>query len=776
MGNKNSKTAAVSKTAAATATIPSTNRSAALPPGTRRLLQNFLLVWLDANLDESKADFKKSLEQLRNVVASIRTFKNVKQCIDFLNEISEEKVFMIVSGSLGRQVVPEIESKPQLEAIYVFCGNKTAHEQWTSRISKVKGAYTDIKPICKALQIDRENCDRAMVLISFNGIDALFLYTQLLKEAILQIEDDDNKSLEELGHYCRQEEGIPEKEIVKIEREYRSHTPIWWYTAPCFLYPMLNRGLRVMDAEIIMKTGFFIRHLQQHMDKVHREQQAQNPTTVEFTVFRGQDLSHEYFDKMKKSKGGLMAFNNFLSTSFSREISIRFARQSNLDLIAVLFVMTINSRVCEQAGISFVDVTDEGYFKGGEKEILFATHSTFRILRMNEINDAVRNPMWEVHLTLVGENDQEMGELTRHVRKEMGSRTGWDRLGWILLKIGQSDKAKILYQLLLDKASSDKGRGDCLLMLGNVYKDMGEYSKALSSYERSLEIKKVALPPNHPDLASSYNNIGIVYYNMGEYSKALSSHKRSLEIKKVALPPNHPNLASSYNNIGMVYYNTGEYSKALSYYEQSLEIKKVALPPNHPDFAGSYNNIGMVYHEMGEYSKALSSYERSLEVRKVALPPNHPLLAGSYNNIGWVQDNMGEYSKALSSYEQSLEIRKVALPPNHPDLASSYNNIGLVYMNMGEFSKAVSYYEQSLEIRKVALPPNHPDLAKSYNNIGSVYYNVGEYSKALLSYEQSLEIRKVALLPNHPNLATSYNNIGAVYYNMGEYSKALSYL
>ncbi|CAF4353074.1 unnamed protein product, partial [Rotaria sordida] len=65
---------------------------------------------------------------------------------------------------------------------------------------------------------------------------------------------------------------------------------------------------------------------------------------------------------------------------------------------------------------------------------------------------------------------------------------------------------------------------------------MGEYSKALSSYERSLEIEKIALPPNHPDLAKSYNNIGLVYYHMGEYSKALSSYERSLEISKIALP------------------------------------------------------------------------------------------------------------------------------------------------------------------------------------------------------------------------------------------------
>ena len=456
------------------------------------------------------------------------------------------------------------------------------------------------------------------------------------------------------------------------------------------------------------------------MDRVHREQQAKNTITTEFTVYRGQGLFHEYFDKMKKSKGGLMAFNNFLSTSFSREISVRFARQSSSDLIAVLFVMRIDPHVCEQAGISFVDVTDEGYFKGGEKEFLFTSHSIFRIVRMNEIKDSKRNPMWEVHLTLAGENDPEMSELTRSVRNEMGSRTGWDRLGWILWKIGQPQKAEELYQMLLDRVSSDTERGDYLLTLGVLYYKMGEHSKALSYYERSLEIYKVALPSNHPNLATSYNNIGLVYRNMGEYSKALSSHERSLEIRKVALAPNHPDLANSYNNIGEVYRYMGEYSKALSSYEQSLEIRKVVLPSNHSDFAQSYNNIGLVYMNMGEYSKALSSHERSLEIKKVALPPNHPDLAKSYNNIGLVYYNIGEYSKALSSYGESLEIRKVALPPNHPDLVTSYNSIGLVYKNMGEYSKALSYLQKAYDIRVKVLSSTHPHLIGTKNSIEQV--------------------------------------------------------
>ena len=774
---KSTKTAPSDGTATAvmTASSSATDRAAALPRPVRLVLQNFLLVWLDANFNESSADFKNSLKCLRQVVSSIEIFTDAEECVKFLDQVKKEKAFMIVSGSLGRQVVPEIESKPQLEAVYVFCGNKSADEEWASKIPKVKGVYTDIKPICKALQIDRENCDRTMVSISFNGIDALFVYTQLLKEAILQIEDDDKKSLKELADYCRNQGDIDENQITKLEKEYRSHSPIWWYTAPYFLYSMLNRGLRLMDTEIIIKTGFFIRHLQQNMEKVHREQQAENPTTEEFTVFRGQGLSREYFAKMKQSKGGLMAFNNFLSTSRDRQISLIFAYQSNPDHVPVLFVMRVDPRVCEQSSISFVDVKDDGYFKNNEEEILFARYSIFRFQRMNMIKDAERSPMWEVHLTLVGENDQEMSELTRHVRKEMGSSTGWSRLGKILMNIGQSEKAEELYQLLLEKVSSDTDRGLYLSQLGELYYNMGEYSKALSSYERTLEIKKVALPPNHPDLATSHNNIATVYDSMGEYSKALSYYERSFETLKVALPPNHPDLATSYNNIGSVYMNMGEYSKALSSYERSLKIYKVALPPNHPDLATSYNNIGSVYDKMGKYSKALLSHKRSLGIRKVALSPNHPDLAASYNNIGLVYYNMGEYSKALSSYELSLEIKKVALPPNHPDLATSYNNIGGVYDNMGEYSKALSSYEQSLEITKAALPPNHPDLATSYNNIGLVYYNMGEYSTALSSYERSLEIRKVALPPNHPDFAQSYNNIGLVYMNMGEYSKALSH-
>jgi hypothetical protein len=43
---------------------------------------------------------------------------------------------------------------------------------------------------------------------------------------------------------------------------------------------------------------------------------------------------------------------------------------------------------------------------------------------------------------------------------------------------------------------------------------MGESVKALSFYQRALDIKKKSLPDDHPALATAYNNMAWVYMDM----------------------------------------------------------------------------------------------------------------------------------------------------------------------------------------------------------------------------------------------------------------------
>ncbi|CAF1180167.1 unnamed protein product [Rotaria sordida] len=793
------------------------------------IIQNFLLLWLDAKIDESNEDYRNSIKHLQRTVNTIKPYRDTEECINYISELENEKAFLIISGALCESVVPRVHNMTQLYSIYVFCRKKEKYEEWAKDWSKVKGIFTEIIPICDAVRQSARQCDEDSIVVnavsSLNQIEPLFMYTQLFKEIILEIDFDGNKEINELAEYAREKYAGNDEHLAIIDefvRDYRSHLdennkPVWWYTRECFIYHMLNKALGKLQVETLLKMGIFIRDLHRNIEKLHAEQtnEMSDGTTKEITVYRGKAMTQEDFNKIKQ--GGLLSFNNFLSTSTDRTVAIRFIKEgleSNSKKTGVLFKMNIDQSISSSAAAPFASINKYSYFKT-ENEILFSMHTVFRVRQIEEKeHDGIK--FWRVKLSLTNaSDDQQLSTLIKRIRQEITS-TGWRKMGTLLWKLGENNKAEQLYHMLLNEASNENDESYCYHCLGvikgdlgqyneaikfyqksldiyektlppnhpslassygnigNVYNNMGEYSKALSSHERALEIQKIALPPNHPDLAGSYINIGAVYNNMGEYSKALSSYERSLEIRKIALPPNHPDMAGSYQGIALVYDNMGEHSKALSSFERSLEIQKIALPPDHPNFAQSYNNIGLVYYNMGEYSKALSSFERSFEIQKIVLPPNHPDLASSYNNIGMVYNSMGEYSKALSSYERSLEIRKIALPPNHPDLASSYSNIGGVYNRMGEYSKALSSYERSLEMRKIALPPNHPDLASSYNNIGSVYDNMGEYPKALSSFERSLEIKKIALPPNHSDLATLYNNIGLVYYNMGEYSKALS--
>jgi len=509
-----------------------------------QLVQNVLLIWLDNNIDENSADCRNTINHLRCAVDTIKTFSNTDQCIQFLETIKNEKVYMIISGSLGQHIVPCVHNMRQVDSIFIFCGNKKYHEQWTKKWSKIKGVFTEIAPISKVLKQATQQCEQNAISISFidtsgdnskknlGQLDLSFMYTQILKEILLVIKFEP-KHFTEFIEYCREVFDKNQWElnnVDKLQRTYRDQTPIWWYTYECFLYPMLNRAIRQMDVDIIIKMGFFIGDLHRHIEQLRKEQFGGKHSGKTFTVYRGQSISNTAFEEMSKIKGELISFNNFLSTSKNRNVSLGFASRvvSNNDLVGILFVMTIDPSQSTTPSASIIDVS---YFKDEEDEVLFAMHTIFRICEIKPMNENHR--LFQVELTLTSDNDQDLRVLTDSIREETFPYSkGWYRLGSILLKLGQSDKAEEVYQILLKQTSEKSEKARIYNQLWRANDNLGKYKEAITFYEKALEIRQQSLPPNHPGLPKSYNNIGLVCSNMGEYSKALSYYEKSLEIDK----------------------------------------------------------------------------------------------------------------------------------------------------------------------------------------------------------------------------------------------------
>ncbi|CAF1135897.1 unnamed protein product [Adineta steineri] len=675
--------------------------------------QNVVSIWLDNNIDDNNADRSNTIKQLKRVVNNINTFTNGKQCVEFIQTITNNKICMIVSGSLGKHIMPRVHDMSQVDTIFIFCSNRIWHKLWVKKWAKIKGVFSDITLICGALKQATHQCEQNAISISFvtpnkkfDQLDPSFMYTQILKEILLTI-DFEHEYIKEFITYCRETFAGNEhtlQNIEKLERDYHNQRPIWWYTYQYFLYSMLNQALRLMDVDIILRMGFFINDLHRDIQRLHSEQFDSEQSDKTFTVYRGQCLSKDDFTEMTKTKGGLLSFNNFLSTSRYRDVSLCFAPQAatNPNLVGILFVMSINRT---DSTTPFASVSDVSYFHM-EDEVLFSMHTIFRIEDIKPMDE--NKDLYQVNLTLTNDNDQDLRTLTDHIRQEIfPDSKEWYGLGQLLIKMGQFKKAQEVYEDLLHQATNENNKADIYHQLGWIKYNQGEYPEALTSLEKALTIRQQSLPSNHPDLANCYNRIGIVYDNMSDYAKALSYHEKALAVREQSFPFNHPHLGSSYNNIGVVYYNMGDYPKALAYYEKALTIRQQSLPSNHPDLGSSYNNIGVV----------------------------HPDLGASYNSIGMVHYNMVDYPKALSYHEKALAIRQQSLPSNHPDLGSSFNSIGLVYYNMRDYPTALSYHEKALAIRQQSLPSNRPHLGSFYNKISNVYNSVGDYPKAVPSVE-----------------------------------------
>jgi len=371
-----------------------------------------------------------------------------------------------------------------------------------------------------------------------------------------------DKAKKELVEFCREQfQNNPhELEIInEFEQTYHTHTPIWWYTRECFTYQLLNRALRIQDIQVILKMGFFLRDVHRHLEELYSKLD-QNKI---ITVYRGKTMSNAEFDEIKnKQDGGLLAFNTFLSTSINENVSLQFAQKSlkKPNTVGVLFQLMVNPST-PFAPISSVSAIPN------EEEILFSMHTIFRIGQIIQIQDRV----WRVELILINTNNEDLKQLTEYIRQQLSDFTKWERLGQLLIIMGNFDKAEEIFKILLQETFKDneKIQSSLFYQLGNIKNKKGDYIEALKLYQKSLEIRQKYVDLNPDDLVNNYNNIGFMHDKLGDYSKAIEFYQKSLDICLKPFPSNQSNLATINNDMAQNYQYVQQYLKAIEAYKKN---------------------------------------------------------------------------------------------------------------------------------------------------------------------------------------------------------------
>lgn len=632
----------------------------------RRYVESLIIVWLDVKIDPINSQ-AAIIKQLQTISSYVETFDNPDACLDFMANLSNERVLFIVSDSVDLCVRATIQSLYVVMAMYIWSSlTNSTDEHGSSSTRKVKGIYVDMNELVERIKYDLHRIEHN--LIEFNILNKSdiseprskdidhqeyrFMHIQLLKDIFSKFQDNNTS---EFAAYCKKiyvgESAQILNMINEFERDYEADKAIWWYTRETFLYKLLNKALRTEHVETLYHMRTFIRHLNQQLTHLCPMGDPNQSGSI-LTLYRGQRMSIAEFEKLKNNEGGLLSVTNFFSTSRVRELAFFYAGQSDDETVAIVFEVTVH--LDQKISSSFACIERFSRFGEDEHEWLFSMGTVFRIVKIELLDD-----IWYINLTPTNDQDETLEKLTKHMSK--------------IIQIE---------------------RPNPLVPLCRLFARMSEYKKAIELCQ------KYYLEENNWEIkATLYDTLALMKVDEGDDNAALHHHEQALKTVLDHIDLNDPIAASYFNNVAISSAAIGQHEQAVEHYQKAIDLETNASQPDFTSIAYSYESMGnILYYWIKNYPKALICYERSLELMLAHLPSTHPDIIDLYESIANIYEMHNDLDKVLSISYKRIELMEKNAQSNSRDLIRTYKHVATIYKKQKKFNEASTMLDKSREL------------------------------------------------------------------------------
>ncbi len=164
---------------------------------------------------------------------------------------------------------------------------------------------------------------------------------------------------------------------------------------------------------------------------------------------------------------------------------------------------------------------------------------------------------------------------------------------------------------------------------------MGDLEGSERAFREALRLRRLALPPDHPSLALTMNNLGTVLTNLGRLDEAEAVHQEAMDIFVRVLGPDHHRVGLSAYNLARVHRLSGRLAEAESLLAETLRIDRATYGESHLEVGLDLRQLGEIQREAGDCGKAavtLTEADAIFETNSVPLSERRRLLVRS--NLG----------------------------------------------------------------------------------------------------------------------------------------------
>ena len=309
--------------------------------------------------------------------------------------------------------------------------------------------------------------------------------------------------------------------------------------------------------------------------------------------------------------------------------------------------------------------------------------------------------------------------------------------------------------------------------IGVIQRSLGDFISALQSTQRALHVRKKLFGEDHASTADSYQLLGVTQHSLGDFTSALQSAQRALDVRRNLFGEDHASTADSYHSTGVIQYSLSDFTSALHSAKRALDVRIKVFGEDHSSTADSYDSLGVTQHALGDFTSALQSYQRALHVRIKLFGEDHASTADSYDSLGVTQHSLGDFTSALQSYQRALDVRMKLFGEDHASTADSYDSLGVIQHALSDFTSALHSAKRALHVRKKLLGEDHASTADSYQLLGVTQHSLGDFTSALQSVQRALDVRRNLFGEDHASTANSYDSLGATQHSFGDFTAAL---
>ncbi|WOD44628.1 CHAT domain-containing protein [Hwangdonia lutea] len=242
------------------------------------------------------------------------------------------------------------------------------------------------------------------------------------------------------------------------------------------------------------------------------------------------------------------------------------------------------------------------------------------------------------------------------------------------------EQAELGYGFLEDTlTTNDKTFVDLIYDIGFIHSKLGDYSKAVNNYQKSLDLYKYIIGENNTDVAQAYNNISVEYRYLGLRKKELESLLKAKTIwEQLNDDESIRYLYTCYGNLFFWYSYYGDFEKAEAYI---LKKDKIRAQAQTTKINGLLNNKEDIYEDkLSRWYDLMLHYFRKKDSAKTVYYAD--------TIIKTVDSNSKLLKFEVNTLSSTLKFYASLIKDSNPEKALDYLNKAI---NIQNKYKAVFY-------------------------------------------------------------------------------------